>query len=219
MRFLLATAVMLTVVAGPQTVAFSQTYSPSYPCGMMAPPEPFGPPHKPEFTECSEPGERQARCLARLQKTQEKYHEKLQDYQAKLAKYKNDKAAYDKCSAADAAAKKQEAETRQREFEQKKAEDTAKKNELERQIGPAVQAVVDKFSARGQVQLQGNYSAFWLVATKSDDMLGDLQTICKILSRHDYVSKYRQYNPSGPKVRAVINVGSILGPRQEISCE
>jgi hypothetical protein len=139
----------------------------------------------------------------------------MDDYQASLAEFQDKSAAFAKCIAANDATKRQESEARQRKY----AEETAKRNEFERQIGPAVQAVVDKFSARGQVQLQVNYSVFWLVATKSDDMLGDLQTICKILARHDYVAKYRQYNPSGPKVKAVINVGSILGPRQEISCE
>ncbi|MBF0269930.1 MAG: hypothetical protein HQL44_15200 [Alphaproteobacteria bacterium] len=215
MRFLLATAVMLAVLACSQKTAFSQYVD----CGTA--PYPPSPPHKPEFTSCTDAGsgDRNARCQARLQKTQDRYREKMDEYQADTAIFQDKSAAFAKCIAANDATKKQNAEARQREFEQKKAEDTARKNELERQIGPAVQAVVDKFSARGQVQLQANYSAFWLVATKSDDMLGDLQTICKILARHDYVAKYRQYSPSGPKVRAVINVGSILGPRQEISCE
>lgn len=215
MRFLLAIAVMLAVFAGPERAAFSQM-SVVYPCGMYPPTEPSQP-FKPEFNSCegSRTAEIMARCQTRLQKTQDKYREKLNEYQAEFAKYQEKKAAFDSCTAQ----QKTNDEAKRQETARKNAEDAAKRKDFERQITPAVQAVVDKFSARGQVQLQGNYSAFWLVATKSDDMLGDLQAICKIIARHDYIAKYRQYNPSGPKVRAVINVGSLLGPRQEIGCE
>lgn len=215
MRSLSVIVLGLAVLAVSQTVALSQTINPVvFPCGAMTPVEPY-PPHKPEFTECSDSGDRQTRCLGRLRKVQERYQEKLHEYQADLAQYKEKLAAYEKCRAKE----KSDNEASRQESQRKLADDKARRNEFERQIAPAVQAVVDKFSARGQLQLQSNYSSFWLVATKSDDMRGDLQTICGTIARYDYVSKYRQYNPTGPKVRAVINVGSLLGPRQEINCE